>query len=88
MLGARTRDIIGLLDWQFSKPVIVANLIAWPIAWKVMSDWLNTYNSRVDLGVLPFVAAGALALVVAIGTIASHAFRVARSNPIHALRYE
>ena len=88
VLGARTGDIVRLLAWQFSKPVIIANAIAWPAAWWLMSRWLQSYDSRVDLGVLPFLAAGALALVVAIGTIASHAFRVARSNPIHALRYE
>ena len=42
VLGARTRDIVRLLAWQFSKPVIIANLIAWPVAWWVMRDWLNT----------------------------------------------
>ena len=88
VLGARTRDIVRLLAWQFSKPVIVANLIAWPVAWWVMRDWLNTFDARIDLGPTPFVLAGLLALVIAIGTIAGHAFRVARANPIHALRYE
>jgi putative ABC transport system permease protein len=88
VLGARTGDIVKLLAWQFSKPVILANIIAWPIAWWAMAQWLNNYTSRVDLGVLPFLAAGLLALVIAIGTISSHAFRVARANPIHALRYE
>ena len=88
VLGARTRDIVRLLAWQFSKPVIVANLIAWPVAWWVMRDWLNTFDARIDLGPTPFVLAGLLALLIAIGTIAGHAFRVARANPIHALRYE
>ena len=88
VLGARTRDIIRLLTWQFSKPVIVANLIAWPVAWWLMRDWLNTFDARMDLGPTPFVLAGLLALFIAIATIASHAFRVARANPIHALRYE
>ena len=88
VLGARTRDIVRLLAWQFSKPVIVANLIAWPVAWWVMRDWLNTFDARIDLGPTPFVLAGLVALVIAIGTIAGHAFRVARANPIVALRYE
>ena len=88
VLGARTRDIVRLLAWQFSKPVIVANLIAWPVAWWAMRSWLNTFDARIDLGPLPFVVAGMLALVIAIGTIAGHAFKVARANPIHALRYE
>jgi putative ABC transport system permease protein len=88
VLGARTRDIVRLLAWQFSKPVIIANLIAWPVAWYVMRAWLNTFNARIDLGPTPFVLAGAVALVIAIGTIAGHAVKVARANPIHALRYE
>jgi putative ABC transport system permease protein len=53
-----------------------------------MRDWLNTFDTRIDLGPTPFVLAGALALVIAIGTIAGHAFRVARANPVNALRYE
>jgi putative ABC transport system permease protein len=88
VLGARSRDIVRLLAWQFSKPVIVANLIAWPAAWWVMRDWLNGFDSRIPLGPGPFLLAGLLALAIALGTIASHALRVARANPIHALRYE
>ncbi|MDP8913731.1 MAG: ABC transporter permease, partial [Pseudomonadota bacterium] len=88
VMGARSRDIVRLLTWQFSKPVIIANLIAWPIAWWVMRDWLNTFDARMPLGPTPFVLAGGLALAIALGTIASHAMKVARSNPINALRYE
>jgi putative ABC transport system permease protein len=88
VLGARVRDIVRLLVWQFSKPVIVANLIAWPVAWWVMRGWLNGFDTRIALGPTPFLLAGALALAIAIATVAGHAFRVARSNPVHALRYE
>jgi putative ABC transport system permease protein len=88
VLGARVRDIVRLLVWQFSKPVIVANLIAWPVAWWVMRGWLNGFDARISLGPTPFLLAALLALAIAIGTIAGHAFKVARSNPIHALRYE
>jgi putative ABC transport system permease protein len=88
VFGARSRDIIRLLAWQFSKPVIVANLIAWPVAWWVMRDWLDGFDSRIDLGAGPFLLAGGLALAIALGTIVGHALRVSRTNPIHALRYE
>jgi putative ABC transport system permease protein len=88
VFGATARDIVRLLAWQFSKPVVLANLIAWPIAWWVMRDWLNGFDARVALTPGPFVLAGLLALLLALATIAGHAFRVARTNPIHALRYE
>src|SRR5678810_1433067 len=62
VLGARTRDIVQLLVWQFSRPVIVANIIAWPIAWWMMRDWLNGFDQRIALGPIPFIVAAALAL--------------------------
>jgi putative ABC transport system permease protein len=88
VLGARVRDIVRLLAWQFSKPVIVANLIAWPVAWWAMRDWLNTFDARIALTPGPFLIAGLLALAIAVATVGGHALRVARLNPIHALRYE
>ena len=88
VLGARTRDIIRLLVWQFTRPVLIANLIAWPVAWWAMRNWLNEFSDRIDLGPTPFAVAGALALLIAVGTVVGHAIKVARANPIHALRYE
>jgi putative ABC transport system permease protein len=88
VFGARVPDIVRLLAWQFSKPVMLANLIAWPAAWWAMRDWLNGFDARVPLGPGPFVLAGGLALAIALGTIAGHAMKVARLNPVHALRYE
>ncbi|MFL6723617.1 MAG: ABC transporter permease [Sphingomicrobium sp.] len=88
VLGARTRDIVRLLVWQFSQPVIIANLIAWPAAWWLMRDWLNKFDDRITLGPTPFVTAGLIALTIAVVTVVGHAFKVARANPIHALRYE
>jgi putative ABC transport system permease protein len=88
VLGARTHDIVRLLVWQFSRPVLIANLIAWPVAWWVMRDWLNQFDVRMALSPTPFVVAGVLALAIAVGTIGAHAIRIARTNPVHALRYE
>jgi len=88
VFGASVADIVKLLAWQFSKPVILANLIAWPVAWWIMRDWLNQFDARIALTPGPFVVAGLLALAIAVGTVSSHAIRVARTNPIHALRYE
>jgi putative ABC transport system permease protein len=88
VLGARTRDIVRLLVWQFSRPVIIANIIAWPAAWWMMRDWLNGFDQRIPLTPVPFIAAAAVALGIAIATVVGHAVKVARANPIHALRYE
>jgi putative ABC transport system permease protein len=88
VVGARVRDIVRLLVWQFSKPVVLANLIAWPVAWWAMRDWLNTFDARIALGPGPFAVAGTLAFAIAVATVAGQSFRVARMNPIHALRYE
>ena len=86
--GASTPDIVRLLVWQFSKPVLLANLIAGPIAWYFINNWLTGFAYRIELSFLYFVAAGLLALLIAWGTVAGHAWKVARSNPIKALRYE
>ena len=67
VFGATVRDIVQLLAWQFSKPVILANLIAWPVAWWLMRDWLNGFDARIDLGPTPFLVAGLLALAIAVG---------------------
>jgi putative ABC transport system permease protein len=68
--------------------VVIANLVAWPVAWWVMRDWLNGFDARIALTPGPFVLAGLIALAIAVGTVAGHAVKVARANPIHALRYE
>ncbi|MFM2043690.1 MAG: hypothetical protein RLY86_2266 [Pseudomonadota bacterium] len=88
VLGAGVPDIVRLLVWQFSKPVLVANIIAWPLAWWGMSRWLEGFAYRIDLNPALFVLAGSVALSIAWGTVAVHAVRVAQSNPIKALRYE
>ncbi len=88
VFGARDRTILTMLLWQFSIPVLIANLIAWPLAWYFLSDWLKQFAYRITLSPLPFAAIGLAALLIAWFTILGHALRVARANPVHALRYE
>ena len=88
VFGARTRDIVGLLLWQFSIPVLLANAIAWPVAWYYLHHWLESYAYRISLNPLYFAGVGLAALLIAWITVIGHAVRIARSNPIHALRYE
>ncbi|WP_020401340.1 ABC transporter permease [Kordiimonas gwangyangensis] len=90
VMGASVTDIVRLLVWQFSKPVLVANLIAWPIAITAMLAWLESFPYRIDTWILlPLcIVAGAIALTIAWVTVGGNAARVARSNPVEALRYE
>lgn len=87
-MGASTADILKLLLWQFTKPVIWANLIAWPVAWLLLRWWLSAFAYHVDLAPWTFAAAGLGTLLIAWGTVFVHALNVARSKPVGALRYE
>jgi len=88
VFGARVRDVVVLLLWQFSIPVLIANLIAWPVAWYYLHGWLQGFAYRISLNPIYFVGAGTTALLIAWATVFVHARRVAGANPIHALRYE
>lgn len=87
-LGANTGDVLRLLLWQFSKPVVWANLIAWPLSAWAMQRWLNGFAYHADLPLWLFPAAALVALLIALGTVAVHSLHVARAKPIMALRYE
>lgn len=87
-LGASTAQIVRLLIWQFVRPVLIANAIAWPLAFWLMQRWLEGFFYRIDLSWPPFAMAGGAALAIAIGTTAFHAVQVARARPVTALRCE
>jgi len=88
VLGARTRNIINLLLWQFSKPIMIANLIAWPVVWFVMQGWLQSFTDRIALSPIPFLGAGLLVLLIAGATIVGQVIFLAMTNPAKILRYE
>ena len=88
VFGARTPELVLLLLWQFSVPVLIANVIAWPVAWYWLHDWLQGFAYRIALSPLYFLAAGAAAMLIAWVTVFVHAWRVANANPVHALRYD
>ncbi len=90
VLGATVMDVVRLLVWQFSRPVLIANIVAWPVTWYLMSGWLEGFQYRLGDSFLLMTAliAGSVALAIAWITVASRAMRVAQTNPIHALRYE
>jgi putative ABC transport system permease protein len=89
-MGASVKDIVRLLLWQFSQPVMIANMIAWPIATYMMLSWLEAFPYRIDtLWLIPMcLSVGLLSLMIAWLTVGLNASRVARKNPIYSLRYE
>ncbi|MGH8296662.1 MAG: ABC transporter permease, partial [Steroidobacteraceae bacterium] len=88
VFGARVGDVVWLLLWQSSIPVLIANLIAWPLAWYYLHGWLQGFAYRISLNPLYFILSGGIALLIAWATVYANTLRLARANPIHALRYE
>ncbi|HEX8468286.1 MAG TPA: ABC transporter permease [Allosphingosinicella sp.] len=88
VLGARSRDIFRLLLWQFLKPVVAANLIAWPAAFLIARKWLAQFAYRIEMPVSAFLLASLAASLVAGAAVALHTLKVARSNPAGALKFE
>ena len=87
-MGASTVDVVRLLVWQFTKPVLWANLVAWPLAFWAMDHWLRGFAYRVDLPPWLFLASSVAAVLIAWATVSIHAWLVARAKPAMALRYE
>ena len=87
-MGASSADVVRLLLWQFTQPVLWANLIAWPAAFFAMDYWLHGFAYRVGQPVWLFVAAALVAALIAWATVSFQSWMVARSKPATALRYE
>jgi putative ABC transport system permease protein len=87
-MGASRGDIMKLLLWQFTKPVIWASLLAWPASGWLMSRWLDGFAYRIDLEPAIFLAATLAAIVVALLTVATHCYLVASSKTAGALKAE
>jgi putative ABC transport system permease protein len=88
ILGASVGGIVSLFSRAFLKLVLLANLLAWPLAWWSMHQWLQNFSYRVDMQANIFLAAGLLAFIIAVVTISFQAIKVALANPVNALRDE
>ena len=88
VLGASVKDVVFLLSRHFIGLVLIANLIAWPLAWLVLNRWIQEYAYRVAISWWVFVLAGLTTLVIALGTVSFHAVNAALSNPVKTLRTE
>ena len=88
VLGADVSTIVGLLSKDFLKLVLVAAIIAFPIAWYAMHNWLQDFAYRIDIPWWVFIAAGLIAATIAFFTISFQAVKAALSNPVKSLRTE
>ncbi len=88
VLGASVPGITLLLSKEFSRWVLISNIIAWPVAWYAMNKWLQNFAYRITILPWTFLLAGLLAFLTALLTVSYKAIRAARANPVEALRYE
>jgi putative ABC transport system permease protein len=88
VLGASVGSIIALLSKDFLRLVLVAVILAAPLAWYMMSRWLETFAYRIDLNWTVFLISGLIALVVAFLTVSSQSLRAAQCNPVESLKSE
>lgn len=88
VLGASVADVVKMLVHAFLKWVLIANLIAWPLAYYVINKWLESYPYREDINFWIFLGSGILAVFIASITVGQQALRTALANPVDALRYE
>lgn len=88
VLGATVQNVVSLLSKDFIKLVLIANLVAWPIAWFALHKWLQDFAYRIDVTWWVFLAAGGAALVIALLTVSFLAIKAAIVNPVKSLRTE
>jgi putative ABC transport system permease protein len=88
VLGASVSNIVALLSKDFIKLVIIAFVIASPVAWYIMHNWLQDFAYRIHISWWIFLGAGLLAVVIALGTISFQAIKAAVANPVKSLRSE
>lgn len=88
VLGATVKDLLTLLNSSFVKVIVVANVIVWPVAYYLITDWLNGFYYRVELTYFPFLLAFIICLILTLLTVSLQAIRTIRKSPIQALKYE
>jgi putative ABC transport system permease protein len=81
-------NILALTSWDFIKLVLIANLVAWPLIYLVMNDWLNNFANRIGIDYFNFIIAGCIVMIIAVLTISVQSMKAAAQNPVHSLRSE
>jgi putative ABC transport system permease protein len=87
-LGASSTDIVKLLVGQFLRPVLIANVVAWPLAFVAMRTWLAGFDDRIALSPLFFIGASVAATLIAVLTVIGQSLRASRAAPAWALRHD
>ncbi len=88
VFGASVPEITGMLTGEFLRWVLLANLIAWPVTWMIMSRWLQRFAYRTTIGIWPLGLAALFALIIALATVSYKAVRSAATNPADSIRHE
>ena len=88
VLGATGQSIIQLVMKEYVLLIIVANLIAWPVTWYFMNNWLSGFVYRTDIAMGNFLLATAITTAIALVTVSKEIITIVRANPVMALRYE
>jgi len=88
VLGANVAGIVGLISKDFVKLVLIANVLAFPLAYYAMNRWLEDFSYRIDIQWWIFVMAGVMGLVIAFVTVCFQAIRAAMTNPAIGLKAE
>ncbi|PYF71390.1 ABC transporter permease [Pedobacter nutrimenti] len=88
VLGASIIELIAMLNHSFLKMIIVANLVAWPLAYIFVSKWLSGFAYRIELDIWPFITAMLISVAIAILTVSTRSYQSALKNPVDALKYE
>jgi len=88
VLGSTVAGVVFLLSKEFIKWVLLANLIAWPVAYFVVRNWLQNFAFRTNIGWEIFLLSGSLALAISLLTVCYQSIKAALANPVDSLRYE
>jgi putative ABC transport system permease protein len=88
VLGASVFNIVQLLSREIILLIVISNLIAWPLAWYFMNQWLDSFAYRININVWLYLLAALAALLIALLTVSTQTIRAARRNPANTLRYE
>ena len=88
VVGASVFELVVMLSKEFTKWVLIANVIAWPLAYYIMNSWLNNFVYRTNITLWVFILSGIIAFVIALITVSSQAIKASMANPVESLRYE